>query len=238
MIGVNTAIISPSGGNVGIGFAIPANIAADVIADLKVDGTVERGWLGVSIQPLTETLAAALGRTDRDGALISTVIEDAPAKMAGLEAGDLIVAIDGEAIKTVRDLTRAVAAAGPAKTVTLELVREGAVIEKTVTLGKMSATPVATMSATEAETGPKLGLSLSDRDSKAIVSAVMPGSKAASKGIRPGTAIIAVSGKKTTSSAEVVAAITAARKHGEKTLLILLETQQGSRFVAFDLEAA
>ncbi len=100
----------------------------------------------------------------------------------------------------------------------------------------MPATSVATMS--ETETGPKLGLSLSDRDSKAIVSAVMPGSKAASKGIRPGTAIIAVAGKKTASSAEVVAAIAAARKQGEKTLLMLLETQQGKRFVAFDLDAA
>jgi serine protease Do len=102
----------------------------------------------------------------------------------------------------------------------------------------MSATPVATMSATEAETGPKLGLSLADRDSKAVVSAVTPGSKAASMGIRPGTAIIAVAGKKTTSSAEVAAAITAAREQGDKTLLMLLETQQGNRFVAFDLEAA
>ena len=102
----------------------------------------------------------------------------------------------------------------------------------------MPAMSVATMSETETETGPKLGLSLSDRDSKAIVSAVTPGSKAAFKGIRPGTAIIAVAGKKTASSAEVVAAITAARKQGEKTLLMLLETQQGKRFVAFDLEAA
>ncbi len=238
VIGVNAAIVSPNGGNVGIGLAIPANMAADVIADLKDDGTVERGWLGVSIQPLTENLAAALGRTDRNGALISTVIEDAPANKAGLAAGDLIVAINGQAIKTVRELTRAVAAAGPAKKVTLGLVREGAVIEKTVTLGKMSGPPVATMSATEAETGPKLGLSLSDRDNKAIVSAVTPGSKAASKGIRPGTAIIAVAGKKIASSAEVVAAITAARKQGKKSLLMLLETHQGNRFVAFDLEAA
>ena len=126
VIGVNTAIVSPSGGNVGIGFAIPANIAADVIADLKDDGTVERGWLGVSIQPLTKSLATALDRTERDGAMVSAVFKGAPAQIAGLAAGDLIIAIDDQAIKSVRGLTRAVAAAGPDKTVTLRLVREGA----------------------------------------------------------------------------------------------------------------
>ena len=236
VIGVNTAIISPSGGNVGIGFAIPANIAADVIADLKDDGTVKRGWLGVSIQPLTKNLARVLDRMDREGALVSSVFANSPAQKAGLAAGDLIIAIDGHPIKTVRGLTRAVAAAGPDKKVTFKLVRGGAELEKTVSLGKMPGTPMAKISAVE--TGPKLGLFVFDRDGKAIIGAVAPGSKAAANGVRPGTIIIAVAGKKTTSSAEVATAIDAARQHGDKTLLMWLESKQGKRFVAFDLGAA
>lgn len=236
VIGVNTAILSPSGGNVGIGFAIPAKIAADVIADLKDDGTVERGWLGVGIQPLTKNLAKALDRTDRDGALVSTVFTDTPAQQAGLAAGDLIIAIDGKAVKSVRDLTRAVAAAGPNKTVTFNLVRSGIEMEKTVSLGKMPGTPVTKLPSEE--TGPKLGLSVFDRDGKVIIGAVAPGSKAAAGGIRPGTAILSVAGKETTSSAQVGAAIAAARLQGDKTLLMLLETRHGKRFVALDLEAA
>jgi len=238
VIGVNTAIVSPSGGNVGIGFAIPANIAADVIADLKDDGTVERGWLGVSIQPLSKSLAQALDRTDRDGALVSAVVKDAPADKAGLAAGDLITAIDGKAVKTLRDLTRAVADAGPAEQVTLKLVRDGAEIEKSIALAKMPGSPVAAAPASAVDTGPKLGLSLADHNGKAIISAVAPGSKAAAKGIRPGTAIIAVEGKKTASSADVIAAVAAAREQGDKTLLMWLETERGKRFVAFDFEAA
>jgi serine protease Do len=236
VIGVNTAILSPSGGNVGIGFAIPAKLAADVIADLKDDGSVERGWLGVSIQPLTENLAKALNRSDRDGALVSNVFKDTPAQRAGLAAGDLIIAINGQAVESARDLSRAVAAAGPNKSVTFKLFRGGAEIEKTVSLGKLPGTPAARTPAEE--TSPKLGFSVFDRDGKVMIGAVAPGSKAAAIGIRPGTAILAVAGKKTNTSAEVEAAITAARRNGEKTLMLWLESQHGRRFFALDLEAA
>ncbi len=238
VIGVNSAIYSPSGGNVGIGFAIPANLAASVIEDLKDDGVVERGWLGVNIQPMTEDLASALGRKDHDGALVAAVMENTPAQKAGLKAGDLIVNINGKKIKSIRDLTREVAAAGPDKKVSFKVIRDGAEINKSVTLGKMAGTKVAALSDSETPTGPKIGLSLSDFENKAIIRAVTPGSKAAEKGVRPGDAIIAVAGKKTSSSAEVVAAINAAQKRGDKTLLMWLENQQGKRFVAFDLEHA
>ncbi len=238
VIGVNSAIYSPSGGNVGIGFAIPANIAADVIADLKEDGVVERGWLGVNIQPLTEDLATALGREDHEGALVSAVVDGTPAEKAGLEAGDLIISIDGKKIKEVRDLTRLVAAAGPKTDVTFQLIRDGNKIQKSVTLGKMPGSKVASLSDKQSTEGPKIGLTLADAENKAIVRAVSPGSKAAEKGVRAGDAIISVDGKETTSSADVVAALNAAQKQGNKTLLMRLENERGKRFVAFDLEDA
>ncbi len=238
VIGVNSAIYSPNGGNVGIGFAIPANIAADVIADLKDDGVVERGWLGVNIQSLTEDLATALGRKDHEGALVAAVMENTPAEKAGLMAGDLIVAIDGKKIKSIRDLTREIAVAGPEKKVIFGLIRDGVEFEKSVTLGKLAGSKVAALSETQTLAGPKLGLSLTDYENKVIISAVAPGSKAASKGVRPGDTIISVAGEKTSSTAEVVAAMTSARNRGDKSLLMRLENQQGKRFIAFDLEHA
>ena len=108
VVGVNSMIFSPSGGSVGIGFAISANLAKEVIADLMDDGRIERGWLGVSIQPLDEDLAQAFGRDTTDGVVVANVLPDSPAEAAGLEAGDVILAIDGHTMGKVRDVTRQV----------------------------------------------------------------------------------------------------------------------------------
>lgn len=148
VIGVNTAIFSPSGGSVGIGFAIPAALAQDVIADLRDDGRVDRGWLGVSIQPVTEDMASALGLDEASGALVADVMPDSPALAAGIESGDVIVSWNGTEIAEVGDLTRAVAATEQGSEADVTLWRGGTQRDFSVTVGllpeddRMASAPV------------------------------------------------------------------------------------------------
>ncbi|SMX38631.1 Do family serine endopeptidase [Maliponia aquimaris] len=135
VVGINTAIFSPSGGSVGIGFAVPSETAARVVADLADDGTVTRGWLGVQIQPVSEDIAAALGLDSARGVLISAVSADTPAAQAGLTRGDIVLAVDGAAVDDPRDLTRIIATDAPGSEVTLSLLRGGKPVDATVTLG-------------------------------------------------------------------------------------------------------
>lgn len=135
VVGINTAIFSPTGGSVGIGFAVPAETAEKVVADLADDGSVERGWLGVAIQPVTEDIAAALGFDAAKGVLLSEVTPDTPAAGAGLTRGDIVLAVDGQEVESPRDLTRLIATAAPGSEVTLDLMRAGKEVSATVTLG-------------------------------------------------------------------------------------------------------
>ncbi|MCB1355291.1 MAG: Do family serine endopeptidase [Maritimibacter sp.] len=135
VVGINTAILSPSGGSVGIGFAIPANLAQQVVADLEADGHVSRGWLGVAIQPVSEDTAAALGMDVPEGVLISSVTPDTPAATAELKRGDIVLAVNGTEVKTPAELSRAIAMEAPGSTVTLSLLRANAPMEVTVALG-------------------------------------------------------------------------------------------------------
>lgn len=141
VIGVNTAIFSPSGGSVGIGFAIPAAMAEDVIADLRDDGQVERGWLGVSIQPVTDDVAAAIGLATDEGALVADVMPESPALAAGIESGDVILDWNGTKIAEVGDLTRAVAATDQGSTVDVKLWRRGEEVTREVTVGLLPDDP-------------------------------------------------------------------------------------------------
>jgi serine protease Do len=141
VVGINTAIFSPSGGSVGIGFAVPSETAKQVIADLADDGKVERGWLGVSIQPVTEDIAAALGLDAAKGALISDVTADTPAARAGLKRGDVVTAVDGHAVDSPRDLTRLIAGAKPGTRVTLHFLRAGKPTDLAVTLAQRGDQP-------------------------------------------------------------------------------------------------
>ena len=136
VIGVNTAIFSPSGGNVGIGFAIPANMAKTIVEDLIDDGTVDRGWLGVSIQPVTPEIADAIGLEKAAGALIAEVNEGSPAEDGGLKRGDVILDFGGTEIESVKDLTRSVAASGPGTKADVRVFRKGEVKTVTVKTGK------------------------------------------------------------------------------------------------------
>lgn len=136
VVGINTAIVSPSGGSVGIGFAVPSETAKAVIADLSRDGRVARGWLGVSVQPVTTDLAAANGQKAVTGALISDVTANTPAAMAGLRRGDVVTAVDGIAVETPRDLTRIVASAKPGTEIAITLQRAGTSTGLAVKLGE------------------------------------------------------------------------------------------------------
>ncbi|MFD1344296.1 trypsin-like peptidase domain-containing protein [Litorisediminicola beolgyonensis] len=135
VVGINTAIISPTGGSVGIGFSVPSDLAADVVAELADDGSVERGWLGVQIQPVSEDVAMALGFDSGDGVMIADVTEDTPAESAGLQKGDIVLSVNGEAVDTPRDLTRAIATQAPGAEVEIGFLRRGEEKDVTVTLG-------------------------------------------------------------------------------------------------------
>lgn len=136
VVGINTAIVSPTGGSVGIGFAVPSETAQTVIADLADDGRVARGWLGVAIQPVTEDIAAAIGLSAATGVMIGDVTADAPAAKAGIRRGDVVTAVDGTTVESPRDLTRAVAGARPGTEVTIDLLRAGIPTALAVTLGE------------------------------------------------------------------------------------------------------
>jgi serine protease Do len=247
VVGVNTAIFSPNGGNVGIGFAIPANQAKDIVADLRENGSVERGWLGVQIQNLDDELAKSLRLDDTDGALVTEVVSDGPAAHGGLQAGDVITRFNGQDIDSPRALSRAVAAASPNTGAKVTVWREGRSRELTVELGE--AQNEEAVAANQGGAGPThggaaLGLSLrpltdSDRatlglpsDVKgAVVAAVQPDSPAAEKGLRPGDVITRVNQKPVTNAADAVAELNAARERDE-TALLLVRRGDGQRFVA------
>ncbi|MEC8582751.1 MAG: trypsin-like peptidase domain-containing protein [Pseudomonadota bacterium] len=141
VIGVNTAIISPTGGSVGIGFSVPSDLASDVIADLSDDGTVQRGWLGVRIQPVSEDVAMALGFEEGKGVMVADVTADTPAEKAGFKQGDIVLSVNGEEVETPRDLTRAIAIKAPGTEVEITLLRRGQEQTVSVTLGDRANVP-------------------------------------------------------------------------------------------------
>lgn len=138
VIGVNTAILSPGGGSVGIGFAVPSDVVRDVVADLSDDGTVTRGWLGVNIRPMSDEVAEVLGFATTKGAVIEAVTKDSPAAAAGLQKSDIILSFDGTDITALGDLTRAVAAKDPEDSAAITVLRRGKELVLTVTIGTLA----------------------------------------------------------------------------------------------------
>ncbi|MCX7566876.1 Do family serine endopeptidase [Sulfitobacter sp. F26169L] len=137
VIGVNTAILSPGGGSVGIGFAVPSDVVREVVAELAQDGTVTRGWLGVSIRPVSEEVAQVLGFDHARGAMVEAVAKESPAEKAGLVKGDIIIDFDGAKIEALRDLTKAVAAKDPDDSAKLTVLRRGKEVSVDVTIGTL-----------------------------------------------------------------------------------------------------
>ncbi len=243
VIGVNTAIASPSGGNVGIAFAIPTEAVQKVVADLKATGTVERGFLGVQIQPVTKDIAASLGLKEAEGAIVARIEENSPAGKAGIRTGDAILSVNGKAIASARELSREIANLKPGSSADLKVWRDGATRDVKVQLGRLPgerAAAAGTPSGVEgtAETGrlglrlaPAAGVSGLDKTGVLVVG-VEPGSEAAERGLKTGDVIAEVGGRAVQSPADVQKAIADSRKEGRRAVLFRLETEEGARFVA------
>ena len=241
VIGINTAIFSPSGGNVGIAFAIPAATASDVVKELIDNGQVVRGWLGVMIQPVTRDIAESVGLDDARGAIVTNPQSDSPADKAGIRPGDVITAVNGDAVKNPRELARKIGNFSPEEKVTVSLWRNGKAEDVEVTLGKLegdaqlaSASP----STDDMERLSGLGLALETApDGKGVVVAeVAPGSPAARKGIEAGDIISSVNGEEVSDPAAISKVVKEADDLGRKAALFQVQRGENSRFVALPLK--
>ncbi len=240
VVGINTAIYAPSGGNVGIGFAVPARMARHVITDLQQDGRVARGWLGVSMQPLNAELASALRLPDTRGVLVAGVEPGSPAASAGVKAGDVVVGIDGRPVAAARDLAIAVAEASPRSTATLTLLRDGQRVEQAVTIGQREAPrQEARAGGAEAPRQASLGLRLSTGKAGdgVTVAAVEPGSIAATRGMQAGDVILRAGERDVRRPQDVTEAVAAARSAGRPAIALQVVRDGGRAFIALPLNA-
>lgn len=257
VIGIATAIYSPSGGSIGIGFAIPANSAEPVIRQLIEHGEVKRGWLGVRIQTVNEEIAEALGLKEAAGALVAGVIPGGPADDAKLKDGDVILEFDGKPITQMRRLPRLVADTEVGKTVPIKVWRDGKELALKVEVGVLREEEEKAASASKPQEKPAgsesvaaLGLSVSSIDEKArerfdlgqdtkgvVVTNVDPSGPAADQGIRPGEVIVEIGQEEVSTPAQLIEKVKAAKESGRKSVLLLVEGQGGLRFVAIRLPA-
>jgi serine protease Do len=240
VVGVNTAIFSPSGGSVGIGFDIPASTVDNVVDSLEHGGIVSRGYLGVMIQPVNQDIADGLGLKTAAGALVDQAEPGTPAAEAGLKSGDVITKLNGQAIKDAADLTRHVGALKPGDKVELSFLRDGAEKSANLTLGSQKAEKTAMASDAQNDGAPMLGVELAPAkqvagagDQGVVIMNVDPNGAAASKGLSDGDVILEVSGKTVSQPDEVKADIAAAKQDGKKAVLMRFKTADGARFIAF-----
>ena len=236
VVGVNTAIFSPTGGNVGIGFAIPANVAKPVIESLRIDGKVERGWLGVQIQHIDETMAEALGLEEAKGALVVSVMAGGPAAGAGLRAGDVITSFAGEKLDSMKDLPRILAQIDSGTEVEFEVWRDGGPKTLAATIGEQGQDMLAAAPTTNRD-GARLGVMLAPRaepgKAGVTIAEVAPGSPGARNGLRPGDVIVRA-GSKTVNDPDDVAGAVRSAASEDKPVLLLVERGDHRRYVAID----
>jgi len=244
VIGVNTAIFSPSGGSVGIGFDIPADTAKLVVSQLESKGSVTRGWMGVQVQPVTQAIADSLGLKKAEGALVDEPQANSPAAKAGIESGDVITAINGTPLKDSRDLARQVGMMAPGTSVKFDVLHKGASKTVTLTLGQMpnDRQAKADEPAAAAAGVPHLGLALAPAkdvsgagEQGVVVVGVEADSTAAEHGIKTGDVILDVGGKAVGSVADVRNAVGEAHAQGKHDVLMRVKTADGTRFVALPL---
>lgn len=244
VVGVNTAIYSPSGGNVGIAFAIPAPTVTDVIEQLKTSGSVKRGWLGVRIQSVDEDVAASLGLTEAKGALVNDVTMPGPAAEAGIKNGDTILSVNGTRINDSRDLARQIATFSPGSKVDVKVLRAQREQTIAVTLGTMPSNLELAKAVPpgQPQQGPEaaqLGLTVSpSKDGKegVMITDVDAGSDAGQKGIRVGDLILEIGGFPVTGPDDVSKAVREANKLQRKAVLMRIKSGSETRFVAVQLK--
>lgn len=251
VIGINTAIYSPNGGNVGIGFAIPASQANAVIDQLRSNGRVERGWLGVRIQPLTEELASSLSLDESGGALVVEVTPGSPAERGGLKVGDVIRQFGNQPVQSPKDLSRIVANASPSEKHPVSVWRDGNSRRLTVVTGEMpDAETVASGNSSDSATGKaKIGLALAPLNSAtrqqyrvsgevrngAVIVNVESGSPAAMTGLQPGDVIVRIGNRRVSTPNEVVEAVKQKSDADQKHVMMLISRGETSRFVTVNL---
>lgn len=249
VIGVNTAIFSPSGGNVGIAFAIPAETVDKVVAALKDDGQVTRGWIGVQIQPVTQDIADSVGLSKPQGAIIAELSSGGPAADAGLKSGDAILSVDGKTVEGPKDLARMVAGMEPGTKVEVTVWRDGAEKTITVELGKL---PKEQRKAEAAPTGDEkassslaaLGLELAPAEkvvgdgTKGVAVVDVDPASAAAEQLRRGDIIVDVAGQPVNSVDDVRDAVSEVRKEGRRSVLMRVVNGEDTRFVALPLKRA
>jgi len=255
VIGINTAIFSPSGGSVGIGFAIPSNAAQVVINQLIKHGEVSRGWLGVHIQVVTESIAETLGLKKAEGALVASVIEDGPAAKAGIVPRDVILEFDGRAVTEMRKLPRIVASTPIEKAVKVKVWRDGKMKMLSVKIGRLDDDQLASAAPTEKPKGKAnehklaaLGITVASATADVVqrfdlpegveglvITDVDPEGPAFEEGIRAGDLVAEVSQEKVKTPKDADRLVKAAKKAGKRSVLLLIEGQSGFRFVAVQL---
>ena len=246
VIGVNTAIFSPSGGSVGIAFDIPADTVKNVVAQLRDKGSVTRGWIGVQIQPVTSEIVEGMGLKNASGALVSEPQPNSPAAKAGIESGDVITSVDGTSVNDARDLARRISTMTPGTSVKLGMLHQGQEKTVTVTLGTL---PNEKAAANQEKSGatpdsdmPKLGLTLAPSNKTTgaegdgvVVTAVDPNGVAADHGFQVGDVILDVGGKSVANPSDVRKQLADARKEGKRALMFRVKSGEGTRFVALPL---
>jgi serine protease Do len=241
VVGVNTAIYSPSGGSVGIGFAIPASTVSRVVDSLEHGGVVERGYLGVEIQSVGPDIAEAVGLKHAEGAMIAKTMSGTPAADAGLKAGDIITKVNGQDVKDAGDLTRQIGLMKPREKIELSYWRDGAEKTANISLAQQKPETMASAETNQDTETPKLGLQLApapeangqNQKGVAIVG-VDPAGEAAQKGLTTGDVILDVAGKPVSSPSDVRSQIANAKHEGKKAFMMRVQTADGNdKFVAF-----
>jgi serine protease Do len=260
VIGVNTAIISPSGGSIGIGFAVPSDTAMAIIDQLRQFGETRRGWLGVKVQTVTGEIAETLGAKENVGALVSSVTTDGPAAKGGVEPGDVIVRLDGREVASVRALPRLVSRTPVGKAVDVEVLRKGQRRVVKVVVGRLEeAEPDKDKEKSDkpggdppvADSALVLGMTLAPLDEALrkrfsidakvtkglVVTEVAPTSPAGRKGIKAGDVIVEVAQEPVAATADAAKSVDKVRKAGRRAVLMRVEDPKGQmRFVAVPVE--
>ncbi|HEY5066635.1 MAG TPA: Do family serine endopeptidase [Xanthobacteraceae bacterium] len=247
VIGVNTAIYSPSGGSVGIAFAIPASTVKNVVGQLRDKGVVTRGWIGVQIQPVTPEIADSMGLKKAAGALVAEPQLNSPAVKAGIESGDVITAVNGTAVRDARELARRIGTMTPGTTIKLDVIHAGQQKTVSLTLGtlpneKEAKNEPAPPSKSADIDVPKLGFKLAPADKVSgasdkgvVVTAISQGGVAADHGLQVGDVILDVGGKPVATPDEFNKTLSDARKDGKHTVLFRVKSGADTKFVALPL---